>query len=274
MKKTKLSGIVPALIVLALLIAFGTYLYFQHTAPAGTISFETRTTFDGLGTTTLPYITKSDNPLIAARINHEIDKIAQDSCVTGLFDEDLRDSLTLIHPEQSAAASKMSRADLIKALGWQSYTETNSTYAQKGLFSFSYLYGYDCGAAHPSSGDAGLIYDMKTGTSIDDTNMYENFDAHKVAIEKILYQAYKKSYEAEVMKEGTLADARECEASLNPDGGDPQAFDYASYYVTDAGLIMIPSVGADQPCGDDTPVSIAALKPYLAKGSPLLGLIK
>jgi hypothetical protein len=243
------------------------------------IPSEQRTISDPVSTSTFPYITKYHDAVVLKKVNDQLSKLVSEGLCSSSFSDtysldDLRSELAQGYGTDKtytkAQIARMTEGELMKALNWEADTEASTTYAKNDIFSFTYTYDSYCGGAHPDNGEAGATFDMKTGKLVQFKDLLEWPKKDHDAIVNILYADYKKEYES-TPGYNPKTDST-CPGDLRPENGYSDNFDpeYVSYFISDKGLTVIPSLPhVIEACSLEIPVPLAQIQPYLAKDSIL-----
>ncbi len=196
--------------------------------------------FVRLGDLKVPQIKTFSSPEIQNIVNTDIRKYYdENSCVDIYSIEELRDQLKIRQTYADnkltdAELQKLTKDDLIERLDFYYATDSEVTFASKDILSVHVSSSSYCGGAHPNNEDISITYDLKTGERVELIDLFKSFGSDKDALSKIIKVQ-------DTDPRASKNDVEECAAIL-PMYLTGDNLQYASFHLSDEGLIIVPSL--------------------------------
>jgi hypothetical protein len=142
-------------------------------------------------------------------------------------------------------------------------------HAADSIFSVKMHFGGFCGGAHPIKGEnVSVTYDLRTGRPVEFRALFADWERDARAIVRVMYTAHVAAA-ARMEAEGREPGPEDEDACVPPYSEDALA-GWMYYWMTDAGLVVEPSLGyAAHACTEESLVPYARLRPFAAPGGLL-----
>jgi hypothetical protein len=219
----------------------------------------------------VPQINNFHDQNIEKMVNDDLRKTLTYGCDVSDID-DLREQLSWRQQYETkkipdADLQKMTKEELIKELGYFYGVIDHVTYAKNDIFSIDVEASGFCGGAHPDSNHLTMTYDLATGKRSEFNELFSDWSKDKQKISDVVKKENGILKSVITPDDIIGSDDNRCtnESDMYIEPGE---LEYASYYINDKGLVMIPSLPhAFYACTKAYTIPISSIQAYIPADS-------